>query len=167
MALEAGKDYWWCACGMSKNQPFCDGSHKGSGFSPMKYTPEKSGDYWLCACKHSSKKPLCDGTHKTCLIGMTIGKFASFAFAGPGAGRLRQFGHGPAGGVLSARRRSRCRTPSASPTSRRAPAAIRATSMFEAALVNAGTKCQLGRNKLEVDVVLRIPSMPGPRSAPA
>ena len=65
MALEAGKDYWWCACGMSQNQPFCDGSHKGSGLTPMKYTPEKSGDYWLCACKQSSKKPLCDGTHKT------------------------------------------------------------------------------------------------------
>ncbi|MDP1964797.1 MAG: CDGSH iron-sulfur domain-containing protein [Reyranella sp.] len=64
VTLEAGKDYWWCACGMSKNQPFCDGSHKGGSFSPMKYAPEKAGDYWLCACKHSSKKPLCDGTHK-------------------------------------------------------------------------------------------------------
>ena len=65
MALEAGKDYWWCACGMSKNQPFCDGTHKGSGLAPMKYTAEKTGDHWLCACKQSSKKPLCDGTHKT------------------------------------------------------------------------------------------------------
>jgi CDGSH-type Zn-finger protein len=65
VTLEAGKDYWWCACGMSKNQPFCDGTHKGGSFSPMKYTPEKAGDYWLCACKHSAKKPLCDGTHKT------------------------------------------------------------------------------------------------------
>jgi CDGSH iron-sulfur domain-containing protein 3 len=65
MALEAGKDYWWCACGLSQKQPFCDGSHKGSGLTPMKYTPEKSGDYWLCACKKSSKKPLCDGTHRT------------------------------------------------------------------------------------------------------
>ncbi len=50
---------------MSKNQPFCDGSHKGGAFMPMKHTAEKSGDHWLCACKHSSKKPLCDGTHKT------------------------------------------------------------------------------------------------------
>ncbi len=65
MVLEAGKDYWWCACGMSQKQPFCDGSHKGSGLVPMKYTPEKSGDYWLCACKQSSKKPLSDGTHRT------------------------------------------------------------------------------------------------------
>ena len=63
--VEAGKAYWWCACGQSKNQPFCDGSHKGSAFAPMKYATEKSGDYWLCACKHSGKKPLCDGTHKT------------------------------------------------------------------------------------------------------
>ena len=65
VTLEAGKDYWWFACGMSKNQPFCDGTHKGSGLAPMKYTVEKAGDYWLCACKHSGKKPLCDGTHKT------------------------------------------------------------------------------------------------------
>ena len=55
MALEAGKDYWWCACGMSKNQPFCDGSHKGSGLTPMKYTAEKTGDHWLCACKQSTR----------------------------------------------------------------------------------------------------------------
>ena len=65
VVVEAGKDYWWCACGRSKNQPFCDGSHKGSGLVPMKVTPEKSGDYWLCACKQSGKKPLCDGTHRT------------------------------------------------------------------------------------------------------
>ena len=65
VVLEAGKDSWWCACGRSQKQPFCDGSHKDTGFTPMKYTAEKSGDHWLCACKHSGKKPLCDGTHKT------------------------------------------------------------------------------------------------------
>jgi CDGSH-type Zn-finger protein len=65
VTLEVGKDYWWCACGQSKNQPFCDGSHKGGAFTPMKYTADRAGDYWLCACKHSNKKPLCDGTHKT------------------------------------------------------------------------------------------------------
>ena len=65
VSLEAGKDYWWCSCGQSKNQPFCDGSHKGSGFTPMKYTAQKSGDHWLCACKHTTKQPLCDGTHKS------------------------------------------------------------------------------------------------------
>ncbi len=65
VALEAGKDYWWCACGMSKNQPFCDGTHKGSGLVPMKYTAEKTADYWLCACKQTTKASICDGTHKT------------------------------------------------------------------------------------------------------
>ena len=64
-AVEAGKDYWWCACGKSTKQPFCDGSHKGSEFTPVKYTPTASGDVWFCACKHSSKSPMCDGTHKT------------------------------------------------------------------------------------------------------
>lgn len=65
VTLDAGKDYWWCACGRSANQPFCDGSHKGTGLSPVKYTAPKTGDYWLCACKHTHKQPLCDGTHKT------------------------------------------------------------------------------------------------------
>jgi len=65
LAVEAGKDYWWCACGKSAKQPFCDGSHKGSEFSPVKFTPATSGDVWFCACKHSGKAPMCDGTHKT------------------------------------------------------------------------------------------------------
>ncbi len=65
LTVEAGKDYWWCACGKSTRQPFCDGSHKGSEFSPVKFTPTQSGDVWFCACKHSAKKPMCDGTHKT------------------------------------------------------------------------------------------------------
>lgn len=63
--VEAGKAYWWCACGQSKKQPFCDGSHKGSSFSPLQYKPEKTGKLWFCACKNSNKQPLCDGTHKT------------------------------------------------------------------------------------------------------
>ena len=63
--LEAGKTYFWCACGRSAKQPFCDGSHKGSGLAPVKYTAQKAGDYWLCACKQTHKQPLCDGTHKT------------------------------------------------------------------------------------------------------
>lgn len=64
LAVEAGKDYWWCACGKSTKQPFCDGSHRGSEFSPTKFTPAVSGDVWFCACKHSGKAPLCDGSHK-------------------------------------------------------------------------------------------------------
>jgi CDGSH-type Zn-finger protein len=63
--LEAGKDYWFCACGRSATQPFCNGAHKGTGFAPQKFTAEKSGDAWLCQCKHSKNQPYCDGTHKT------------------------------------------------------------------------------------------------------
>ncbi len=63
VAVEAGKDYWWCACGMSKSQPFCDGSHKGSGLAPMQYTAEKTGDAWFCGCKATSHAPMCDGSH--------------------------------------------------------------------------------------------------------
>jgi len=61
--VEEGKNYFWCACGLSKNQPFCDGSHKDTGFAPMKYTAEKTGKVFFCGCKHSAKQPLCDGTH--------------------------------------------------------------------------------------------------------
>ena len=62
--LEAGKNYHWCACGQSKNQPFCDGSHRGSEFTPVSFTPEVSGKQYLCGCKHSKNKPFCDGTHR-------------------------------------------------------------------------------------------------------
>ena len=62
--LEAGKAYFWCACGRSAKQPFCDGSHKTTGFTPIEYRAEKSGKVFFCTCKRSSKKPLCDGSHK-------------------------------------------------------------------------------------------------------
>ena len=61
--VEAGKDYWWCACGGSKNQPFCDGTHKRGPFTPMKYSATESRTVYFCGCKFSSDKPLCDGTH--------------------------------------------------------------------------------------------------------
>lgn len=64
IAVEEGKDYWWCSCGKSAKQPFCDGSHKGTSFTPMKYTADKTGDAWFCACKGTAKAPLCDGAHK-------------------------------------------------------------------------------------------------------
>ncbi|TMH88105.1 MAG: CDGSH iron-sulfur domain-containing protein [Betaproteobacteria bacterium] len=57
-------DYWWCACGRSRRQPFCDGSHKGSEFSPVKFTIGEAQKMWLCGCKHSGNKPFCDGSHK-------------------------------------------------------------------------------------------------------
>ena len=63
--LKAGQSYWWCACGLSKNQPFCDGSHKGSAFTPKEFKPEADRIAFFCACKHSKNSPLCDGTHKT------------------------------------------------------------------------------------------------------
>ena len=60
----AGKSYWWCACGQSKNQPFCDGSHKGSEFTPVEYKADASKTIWFCGCKNTKTAPFCDGTHK-------------------------------------------------------------------------------------------------------
>ena len=56
-------DYWWCACGLSKRQPFCDGSHKGTGIEPVKLSVNEAQKVWLCGCKHSAGKPFCDGSH--------------------------------------------------------------------------------------------------------
>ncbi len=57
--------YWWCACGRSSNQPFCDGSHKGSEFRPMKLEVAKPEGFVLCQCKRTGDAPHCDGTHCT------------------------------------------------------------------------------------------------------
>ena len=62
LELDAGT-YWWCACGRSKTQPFCDGSHKGSTFNPVKLELAKKTKVALCGCKHTAKPPYCDGTH--------------------------------------------------------------------------------------------------------
>lgn len=62
--VEAGKAYWWCSCGRSQKQPFCDGSHKGTEFSPLKYDAVQTGKVWFCACKQTANAPLCDGSHK-------------------------------------------------------------------------------------------------------
>jgi CDGSH-type Zn-finger protein len=55
--------YWWCACGRSKRQPFCDGSHEGTGLAPVKLEIDGAKKVWLCGCKQSRMPPLCDGTH--------------------------------------------------------------------------------------------------------
>jgi len=60
-----GKKYWWCACGKSAKQPFCDGSHQGSEFTPVTYEATASKTVYFCGCKATRNPPLCDGTHKT------------------------------------------------------------------------------------------------------
>lgn len=62
--LEAGKNYAWCACGKSSRQPFCDGTHKGSGMVPVIFQVEESKTFYLCMCKQTNKPGFCDGTHK-------------------------------------------------------------------------------------------------------
>lgn len=62
--VEQGKDYWWCACGRSANQPFCDGSHKVTSITPVKYSATESKQVYFCGCKSTGNRPLCDGTHK-------------------------------------------------------------------------------------------------------
>lgn len=61
--LKAGRPVLWCSCGRSKRQPYCDGSHKGTGFEPVKYVPEADGEALLCACKRTKSRPICDGSH--------------------------------------------------------------------------------------------------------
>jgi len=63
-AVDAGKTYYWCACGKSNNQPFCDGSHKGSQFTPLAYSAEETKTVYLCQCKQTAAPPFCDGSHK-------------------------------------------------------------------------------------------------------
>lgn len=62
--VDAGKSYWWCSCGLSRTQPFCDGSHKPTQFAPLEYKAEKTEKVWLCGCKKTSRQPMCDGSHK-------------------------------------------------------------------------------------------------------
>ena len=60
----AGEEYWWCACGRSKSQPFCDGSHEGTGFEPTQFIAPESKRVFFCTCKRTKTMPLCDGSHK-------------------------------------------------------------------------------------------------------
>jgi CDGSH-type Zn-finger protein len=63
LAVEASREYWWCACGRSKSQPLCDGSHRGTGVTPVAFTAAESKEVWLCGCKATGSKPFCDGSH--------------------------------------------------------------------------------------------------------
>ncbi len=61
--LEAGKEYYWCSCGRSNSQPFCDGSHKGTDFEPVKFLAGETKKAGLCGCKHTKNAPYCDREH--------------------------------------------------------------------------------------------------------
>lgn len=62
--VESGKEYYWCSCGRSASQPFCDGSHEGTSKEPVAFTAEKSETVYLCGCKKTNKSPFCDGSHE-------------------------------------------------------------------------------------------------------
>ncbi len=64
LSLDQGT-YYWCQCGRSKNQPFCDGSHKGTGITPVEFSLTEKKQVALCQCKQTNTPPFCDGTHKT------------------------------------------------------------------------------------------------------
>lgn len=63
--VDEGKEYWWCACGRSAGQPFCDGSHKGTQLSPVQYIAPRDRQVTFCGCKRTGNPPFCDGSHES------------------------------------------------------------------------------------------------------
>jgi len=63
VSVESGKTYYWCTCGESNGQPFCDGSHKDTSFTPLKYNANETKTLYFCGCKHTASQPICDGSH--------------------------------------------------------------------------------------------------------
>lgn len=61
--VQGGKAYFWCTCGQSAKQPFCDGSHRGSDFAPVRWVADEDGARFFCACKQTEGRPFCDGSH--------------------------------------------------------------------------------------------------------
>mmetsp|Transcript_11862 Transcript_11862/g.29038 ORF Transcript_11862/g.29038 Transcript_11862/m.29038 type:complete len:112 (+) Transcript_11862:67-402(+) len=76
--LQKGKEYFWCSCGRSKTQPFCDGSHNGTNFQPVKFTATSNGSKNMCMCKMTKNQPYCDGSHMkalcSCCTGVNVKK---------------------------------------------------------------------------------------------
>jgi CDGSH-type Zn-finger protein len=62
--IKKGETYYWCSCGKSSNQPFCNGAHQDTSFEPLAFTAEKDEEVYLCACKHTKNAPYCDGSHE-------------------------------------------------------------------------------------------------------
>ena len=63
LEVEAGKSYFWCSCGKSKTQPFFDGSHQGTSFTPVEYKATENKTVYFCGCKKTTNNPMCDGSH--------------------------------------------------------------------------------------------------------
>ena len=61
--IEKNKSYFWCSCGLSSKQPFCDGSHKNTEFSPVKFIADETKKMFFCTCKQTNNQPFCDGSH--------------------------------------------------------------------------------------------------------
>jgi mannose-6-phosphate isomerase-like protein (cupin superfamily)/CDGSH-type Zn-finger protein len=72
MTLEGGRTYFWCACGRSASQPFCDGSHKGTGITPHRFVAPRTEEVLLCGCKHTRDAPFCDGAHTNLMDGSPL-----------------------------------------------------------------------------------------------